>query len=74
MVPMEPNAPRARPRYDLDEPANSELADFCDAMDEASPRRVLRNAFYEYRDRMLKANDGIRLRYERLRLLRVQGG
>jgi hypothetical protein len=67
---MVPNAPRVRPRYDLDDPANGELADFCEAMDEASPKRVLRNAFYEYRDRMLRENDGIRHRYEGLRTLR----
>jgi hypothetical protein len=67
---MVPNAPRTRPRYDLDDPANGEFADFCEAMDEASPKRVLRNAFYEYRDRMLRENDGIRRRYEGLRALR----
>jgi hypothetical protein len=69
MVPSSrPNAPR--PRYDLDEPANGELADFCEAMDEASQKRILRNAFSEYRDRMLKENDGIRRRYEQCRARR----
>jgi hypothetical protein len=62
-----------RPRYDLDDPANGELADFCEAMDEASQKRVLRNAFVEYRERMLRENEGIRLRYERLRALRGGG-
>jgi hypothetical protein len=60
----------ARPRYDLGEPANGEFADFCDAMDEASQKRVLRNAFREYRDRLLKENDGIRRRYEALQRAR----
>jgi hypothetical protein len=63
-----------RPRYDLDDPANGELADFCEAMDEASQKRVLRNAFDEYRKRMLDENAGIRDRYEKLQARRNQGG
>ena len=55
-----------RPRYDLDDPANGELADFCEAMDGASPKVVLRNAFAGYRAQVLAENPGIARRYEEL--------
>jgi hypothetical protein len=74
MVPLAPlpTLRMARGRYDLDEPADTELADFCDAMDGASQKTVLTRAFTEYRQRMLRENEGIRRRYEELRARREQ--
>ena len=62
----------ARGRYDLGEPTNGELADFCAAMDGAPQKAVLRLAFEEYMSRVLLTNDGIRSRYHSLRRARVQ--
>lgn len=62
--------PIGRGRYDLGDPVNGELADFCDAMDDATQKTVLRRAFTEYMKRMLKENEGIRERYEALRRAR----
>jgi hypothetical protein len=60
----------ARSRYDLSEPANSELIDFCQAMDGATQKTVLSRALSEYVERMLDENEGIRKRYEILRRAR----
>lgn len=54
---MVPNMPRAR--YDLGDPTNGKFADFCEAMDDATQKTVLRRAFTEYMKRILDENDGI---------------
>ena len=57
----------ARGRYDLGDPYNGELADLCEAMDNATQRTILRRAFTEYRERMTAGNAIIGERYEALR-------
>ena len=55
----------ARSRYDLGDPYDGQLADFCEAMDGATQRVVLQRALTAYLVQMLRDNPGIRDRYDR---------
>jgi len=60
-------------RLNLDEPLRSEFADYLAAKDDASPKTVIHRAIRAYMDADLKANAGIRERYEQLRSARREG-
>jgi hypothetical protein len=63
----------ARSRYDLGEPANTDLVDFCEALDDATQKTVLNRALSQYIRKVLDENDGIRRRYEEIRRRRSEG-
>jgi hypothetical protein len=63
---MVPNYDMPRSRYDLGDPYDGQLADFCEAMDGATQRVVLQRALTTYLVEMLRDNPGIRKRYDEL--------
>jgi hypothetical protein len=65
--------PRTGARFNLGDPVDGELVDFCEAMIGAAHTEVIRRAVSAFIQAELSRNPGIRERYEALRRARREG-